>query len=144
MIRRNNPHPPITGEDIPRRARAEALALLAVTVRDDSAPLNVRVQAARELLTRSDQTRQVTRADLEAMSDVQRAELLHLLLVNYETEFPGFVKQFVDAAVEQAVKQMVADEKQRRPRFRRGPNAGGKQVQDGHESGSSSLEKDLP
>jgi hypothetical protein len=92
----------VTEEAILRRSRTAAMGLLAVAVEDDAAPLPARISAARELLIRSETTRKVTRADLEAMSDGDRFDLLRLLT---EVLVPGGFTAAIKQAVDEAVKQ---------------------------------------
>jgi hypothetical protein len=96
----------MNGENILRRHRTEALALLAVTVRDERAPLTSRLAAARELLARSEAARPATVADLELMTAEQRQSLLHVLLTRYELEMPGRFKAMMVEAYTEAMARM--------------------------------------
>src|SRR2546423_231434 len=106
------------GEDIPSRHRIEALALLAVAVRDERAPLNIRITAARELLQRSEATRSVSVADISAMTPEQRQDLFSALVSFYEEDAPGLLKEILEAAVEEALRRQASQP--RRIGFRRG------------------------
>src|SRR5207302_9478835 len=109
MIRRRDPGPAshVTDDEITklsRRFRLESIATLISVCRDERAPATARAQAATKLLEYSDgrpgQARQVTVADLAAMTAEQRHELFSALVTYYETDMPGFLKQVMEEADE--------------------------------------------
>ena len=86
-----------------------------------------RAQAARDILSYSDgrpsQARQVTVADLEAMSPAHRQELLETLLIRYETEMPGTFKAMMVEAYHEAAKCLLTHQVAPKIKFRRGDDA---------------------
>src|SRR5438067_2130308 len=96
------------GEDIPSRHRIEALALLAVAIRDERAPLTIRITAARELLQRSEQTRPVSVADIASMTPEQRQDLFSALVSFYWEDAPGLLKEIMDASVAEALQRQAS------------------------------------
>jgi hypothetical protein len=52
------------------------------------------------------QARPITVADVAQMSPQQRSELLHVLLVHYETEIPGHFKELMIEAYREAQQQL--------------------------------------
>ncbi len=87
-------------------------AALVQIIRDEDASPNARAQAAQQILAYSDgrrgPTKQVTLADVEAMTDEQRQNLLDALLTRHETEMPGQFKQLMIEAYTEALAQQQA------------------------------------
>src|SRR5215831_19846568 len=89
-----------------QRFRLEAAATLVAVCRDESAPASARAVAAKDILSYSDgkpgQAKPVTVADVAAMSDDQRQELLNALLNHYT---PGGSEALLRDACNEAVRQ---------------------------------------
>src|SRR5947209_3532242 len=96
------------GEDIPARHRIEALALLAVAIRDERAPLAIRITAARELLHQSEQTRPVSVADIASMTPEQRSDLWMPLVRYHEEDMPGSLRQMMEEAFTEALQRQAS------------------------------------
>jgi len=117
-----------------RRYRKEALASLVTVLRDEHAPASARAAASAKLLEYSDgkpsQARQLTVADVSAMTPSLRQELLHALLVHYQTEMPAQFKAMLKASVDEALRLQAALPKPpltdpaKVTKFKRGPLAG--------------------
>lgn len=133
MTRRRKPDPgpsaiaPAAADEeisaLARRYRRESIATLIAVSRNSRAPASARAAAAAKVLEYSDgrpaQARQVTVSDLTIMSPDQRQELLHALLIQYETEMPGVFKAMMTEAYNEALHKVTASPKP--PRFTRGP-----------------------
>jgi hypothetical protein len=93
------------------RFRNDAIACLVQLVRDESAPAASRAQAATKLLEysvgRPVSAKPITMADIEAMSEETRQQLLHALLVHYRTALPGEFQALLTAAVNEALVQQA-------------------------------------
>jgi hypothetical protein len=103
-----------------RRFRQEAAAALIAVIRDDDASPSARVQAAEKILSYSDgrpgQSKPITVSDIGRLTDAERSELLHSLLLHYETTLPeGRLKDLFDQCVATAVASTAA-----KPAMRRG------------------------
>jgi hypothetical protein len=127
MMTRGNPPPLHSTNDeavarLARNYRHESIATLVTVARDPEAPASARAMAARTLLEYADgrptQARQPTIADVAAMSDEQRMQLLEALVYHYT---PSGLTSLVQQSVGQLEERMSA---QPRPnRFTRGEPA---------------------
>jgi hypothetical protein len=92
-----------------RRFRKEAVASLVATLRDDRAPASAKASASATLLSYSDgkpgMARQISVADIGQMTPALRQELLHALLVHFQTELPAQFQALLKSAVDDAVAQ---------------------------------------
>jgi hypothetical protein len=112
MMTRGTPPRPVDDEvvTIARRYKVEAAATLVTVCRDEHAPASARAQAATKLLEyaegRPAQSRQIAVADIGAMSDQERLALLRALLVHFDREQPGFLRQLMADAYIDAAQQL--------------------------------------
>jgi hypothetical protein len=105
--------------------RLTAAAALVQIIRDEEASATAGAQAAQQILAYSDgrpgTTKQVTPADVAAMTDEERSEFLRLLLVYYETEMPGqFNAIMLEAMAEHAGQVTQQQDLPKQNRYRRG------------------------
>jgi hypothetical protein len=93
------------------RFRNDAIACLVQLVRDEGAPAASRAQAATKLLEysvgRPVSAKPISVADIEAMSEETRQQLLHALLVHYRTALPDEFQALLTAAVNEALVQQA-------------------------------------
>jgi hypothetical protein len=105
------------------RFRNDAIACLVQLCRDEQAPSAARATAATKLLEyavgRPVQAKAITIADVDAMSEEQRQELLHALLTHYQTALPDEFQAALTEAVDAALAQQAEQAKPNR--FTRGP-----------------------
>ena len=91
--------------------RLEAAAVLVQIAKDESAPAASRVASAERILAYSDgkpsQARSLTVADVGQMTPELRRELLHALLVHYQTELPSQFQALIKASVDEALAQQT-------------------------------------
>jgi hypothetical protein len=92
--------------------RNDAIACLVQLVRDESAPAASRASAATKILEysvgRPVQAKAITVADIGAMTEEQRQELLHALVNHY---LPGGVEALIKEAVDTALTQQTTQPK---------------------------------
>src|SRR5215469_6126703 len=125
MTWQRNRDAPIADEEVrklARRYRPESIATLIAVCRDERAPASARVSAASKLLEYSDgkpgQAKPVTVADVAAMSDEQRQQLLDALLGHYA---PGGFRALLAQSCDEAVRKYQQTLAAHRPkRFQRG------------------------